>query len=203
MAILGIKLESVFNRLGHPPYWRRLRRDCSIRTLERFDDRIEGFFDETLTAIYTDETPARSNDPLPLTAEIPIARGTDGLVSAFSKVFTDEDLAIQTQFHIAESYFELFKSHLELARKNEAAADLKAGRKVLSELAEDYPDPRYKPRIEYLLGNFSQEMEQWDAAIASYKTIVRDFPEHTLAATARCDERLSPSPLPAAFPART
>ena len=46
LAILGIKLESVFNRVGHPPYWRRLRRDWLIRTLERFDDRIEGFFDE-------------------------------------------------------------------------------------------------------------------------------------------------------------
>ena len=46
LAILRIKLDSVFNRLGYPPYWRRLRRNWSIRAVERFDDRIEGFFDE-------------------------------------------------------------------------------------------------------------------------------------------------------------
>ncbi len=149
------------------------------------DKRIEGFFDEELTATYVDETPAGSTSALPKAASAPIARGTDGLLAAFSKVFNDDELAIQTQFHIAESYFELFKSHLELKRDKEAAADLKAGRKVLRELAEDYPDPRYTPRIEYLLGNFSQEMEEWDQAIGSYRTIVRDFPEHTLAADAQ------------------
>ena len=31
----------------------------------------------------------------------------------------DEDLAIQTQFHIAESYFELFKGHRKLKHDEE------------------------------------------------------------------------------------
>ncbi len=147
--------------------------------------RIESFFDETLRVLYTDETPASSSVPLALSDEILIASGTDGIVAAFSKVFANEQLAIQTQFHIAESYFELFKSHRSLGRESEADEDLKAGRKVLSELAEDYPNPDYTPRIDYLLGNFSQEMKQWGAAIESYKAIVRDFPEHTLAADAQ------------------
>ena len=46
MAVLRIKLETIFNRLRHPPYWRPAERTWSITTLERFDDRIEGFFDE-------------------------------------------------------------------------------------------------------------------------------------------------------------
>ena len=46
LAVLRIKLGTVFNRLGHPPYWRRVKPTWSITTRERFDDRIEGFFDE-------------------------------------------------------------------------------------------------------------------------------------------------------------
>ena len=147
--------------------------------------KIEGFFGDTLTAGYLDQNPASQDSQLVLKHEIPIAEGTDGIVAAFSKIFGDEDLAIQTQFHIAESYFELFKSHLALEREEEATADLNAGRKVLQELAEDYPDPKYAPRVAYLLGQFSQELEEWPEAITAYKTIVRDYPEHTLAADAQ------------------
>jgi len=46
LAVLRIELEKAFHRLGHPPYRDRARCDGSIATLERFDDRIEGFFDE-------------------------------------------------------------------------------------------------------------------------------------------------------------
>ena len=46
LAVLRIELETVFNRLGHPPYWRPAKPAWSITTLERFDDRIDGFFDE-------------------------------------------------------------------------------------------------------------------------------------------------------------
>jgi len=147
--------------------------------------KIEGFFGDTLTAGYLDQNPASQESQLVLKQEIPIAEGTDGIVAAFSKIFGDEDLAIQTQFHIAESYFELFKSHLALEREKEATADLTAGRKVLQELSEDYPDPRYAPRIAYLLGQFSQELKEWPEAIEAYKTIVRDYPEHTLASDAQ------------------
>ncbi len=53
--------------------------------------------------------------------EVPVVIGTDGLVAAFSKTFGDEKLAVETQFHIAESYFELFKSHKKLGRERRAA----------------------------------------------------------------------------------
>ena len=151
----------------------------------RENGRIEGFFGDGLSATYLDQRPASQDSQLVLRDERSIAEGTDGAVAAFSKIFGDEELAIQTQFHIAESYFELFKSHRTLERDAEAAADLQAGRKVLRELSEDFPDPKYAPRVAYLLGQFSQELEEWPDAIGSYKTIVRDFPEHTLAADAQ------------------
>ena len=149
------------------------------------DPFIESHFGDKLTVKYTDPTASTESGTLVLTREVPVVIGTDGLVAAFSKVFSDEKIAVETQFHIAESYFELFKSHRKLARKDEERMDLEAGRRVLREVMEDYPDPKYAPRISYLLGQFAQELEQWDEAIQSYQMIVRQFPDHSLAADAQ------------------
>jgi TolA-binding protein len=120
-----------------------------------------------------------------VTAESAVSIGADGIVSSFSKVFADEELAVRTQFHVAESYFELFKSHRNLKREEEATRDLENGRRSLKQLVEDYPDPKYAPRVNYLMGQFSQELEQWSEAIEAYENIVRNFPEHPLAADAQ------------------
>ena len=142
---------------------------------------VECFFGDNLTIGYLDNViQTADGDPI-ITRALPVAVGTDGVMSAFSKVYKDEDLAVQTQFHIAESYFELFKSHLKLEREEESQTDLTAGRRILRELQEDYPNPKYAPRVAYLLGQFAQEMKEWDEAIASYKSIVRGHPEHALA----------------------
>ena len=106
-------------------------------------------------------------------------------MTAFSKTFNDETLAVETKFHIAESYFELFKSHKTLGRSEEEKADLEAGRRILREVMEDYPNPKYAPRVAYLLGQFAQELEQWDEAIDSYEMIIRRYPDHTLAPDAQ------------------
>jgi TolA-binding protein len=79
----------------------------------------------------------------------------------------------------------LFKSHKKLGRQDEQRSDLEAGRRVLREVMEDYPNPKYVPRISYLLGQFSQELQQWNEAIESYQLIVRQFPDHALAPDAQ------------------
>lgn len=150
-----------------------------------FAGEIECFFGDTLTCGYLDNVP-RTDDGLTIVQlQIPVAIGTDGRMSAFSKVFKDDDLAIQTRFHIAESHFELFKGHRKLKQEAEAAAALEAGRRVLRELRQDYPDPKHAPRVSYLLGQFAQEMKDWNEAIAAYGTIVRNHPEHNLAPDAQ------------------
>ncbi len=146
---------------------------------------IDAFFGDTLTVKYVDQAASTSSGTLELTVNIPIVVGTDGLVKAFSKVFGDETLAVETRFTIAESYFELFKSHRKLGREEEMRADLEAGRRVLREVVEDYPDPKYIPRIQYLYGQFAQELRQWDEAITAYSTIIKQHPEHALAPDAQ------------------
>ena len=146
-----------------------------------FDGRIECFFGDEITIGYLDNVSQTADGEALIERMIPVAVGTNGVMAAFSKVYKNEDLAIQTQFHIAESHFELFKSHRRLKHDKEAAADLASGRRVLRELQDDYPNPKYAPRVSYLLGQFAQEMKAWDEAIASYGSIVRNHPDHNLA----------------------
>jgi TolA-binding protein len=146
---------------------------------------VECYFGDTLTVTYIDPAASSDSGTLTLTTTLPVVIGTDGLVAAFSKTFNDEKLAVETKFHIAESYFELFKSHRALERKEEETIDLAAGRRILREVIEDYPDPKYQPRILYLLGQFAQELGEAQEAIESYEQIVRQFPDHTLAADAQ------------------
>lgn len=149
------------------------------------DPFIEGFFGGTLTVGYLDDRSASQKEQRVVKYDVSLAGGSDGQLAAFSKIFGDEEMASQTRFTIAESYFELFKSHLKLERKEEAKADLAAGRKILQELAEDFPGPKYAARVAYLSGQFAQEMKDWKAAITEYGIIVRDYPSHPLAADAQ------------------
>ena len=50
---------------------------------------------------------------------------------------------------------------------------------------EDYPNPKYVPRIQYLLGQFAQELGQWDEALTAYEEIVNHYPDHLLAPDAQ------------------
>ena len=149
------------------------------------DPFLECYFGDTIRASYTDPAASTEEGTATLERQIPVVIGTDGLVAAFSKTFNDENLAVETKFTIAESYFELFKSHKELGRDTDQQADLEAGRRVLREVMEDYPDPKYVPRIAYLLGQFAQELEDWDEAVSAYQLIIDQFPEHSLAPDAQ------------------
>ena len=149
------------------------------------DAFVESYFGDNVTVRYVDPSASTETGTLELATTLPVVVGTDGLVAAFSKTFNDENLAVETKFRIAESYFELFKSHKELQRDEEKKIDLEAGRRVLREVMEDYPDPKYAPRIAYLLGQFAQELEQWNEAIRSYDLILRQYADHTLAPDAQ------------------
>jgi TolA-binding protein len=146
---------------------------------------IETWFGDMLEITYHDELASTPSGTLDSTVTVQVVIGTDGKLSAFSKTFADEALAVETQFHIAESHFELFKSHKALERESEAKADLEAGRRVLRTVMDDYPNPKYVPRVSYLLGQFSQELKQWAEAIESYQLIIKQYPDHALAPDAQ------------------
>ncbi len=163
----------------------KARENPTPSNFSEIDKEIECFFGDKITAEYSDESAQQVDTPNDQIIELPVAIGTDGIVSAFSKIFGNQQLAVQTQFHIAESYFELFKNNLKLEREEESQKALRAGRRILKEIMVDYPDPKYLPRIAYLSGQFSQELQDWNAAANSYALIVRQYPNHTLAADAQ------------------
>lgn len=146
---------------------------------------IECYFGDTLEIVYTDDRASSVEGKLESVVTVAVVIGTDGKVQAFSKAFADETLAVETMFHIAESHFELFKSHKGLGRDAEAKTDLESGRRVLREVIEDYPNPKYAPRVTYLLGQFAQELKQHGEAVQAYQTIVKQYPDHPLAPDAQ------------------
>ena len=146
---------------------------------------LECFFGDAIETLYIDERASSTDGKFESTVNVAVIIGTDGKVQAFSKAFANERLAVETQFTIAESHFKLFQSHQSLGRDAEAKADLESGRRVLREVIEDYPNPKYVPRISYLLGQFAQELKQYPEAIQAYQTIVKQFPDHELAADAQ------------------
>lgn len=147
---------------------------------------LECYFGDTIEVSYADERAASTADgKLVSSATVAVVIGTDGKLQAFSKVFSEEQLAVETQFHIAESHFELFKSHKALGREADAKAALESGRRVLREVMEDYPNPKYTPRVSYLLGQFAQELKQYGEAVAAYQVIVKQYPDHILAPDAQ------------------
>ncbi|MFZ9936936.1 MAG: tetratricopeptide repeat protein [Luteolibacter sp.] len=145
------------------------------------DAGVECFFGDTLRVGYLDNVMQKPDGTPLIELSLPVAMGADGTALAFSKNFRNEELAIQTRFHIAECHFELFKSHRALERNEEAAVELQAGRRTLRELSEDFPDPKHQPGIHYLLGQFAQEQEDWNEAITSYQIVFRNHPRHPLA----------------------
>jgi TolA-binding protein len=154
--------------------------------LKQDTPEVEVYFGDTVTIEYADERAASTPDgKLTSTATVAVVIGTDGKLQAFSKVFTDEQLAVETQFHVAESHFELFKSHKALGREGDAKSALESGRRVLREVMEDYPNPKYTPRVSYLLGQFAQELKQYGEAVAAYQIIVKQYPDHPLAPDAQ------------------
>jgi TolA-binding protein len=172
----GVFTGSVLLKASEKPTTGNLRPDAA---------EIECYFGDTIEAVYVDERAASGEGKLESLVTVSVVIGTDGKLQAFSKTFADEALAVDTQFKMAESHFELFKSHKTLNREEEAKADLEAGKRILREVMEDYPNPKYTPRVSFLLGQFAQELKQHGEAVQAYQTIVKLYPDDPLAPKAQ------------------
>lgn len=137
------------------------------------NDTLEVNFGDALTLTYADEANATSQTPIERTLKVDIALGADAQMIAFTKQFGSEELAVETQFKLAECYFELFKSHNALKAQAEARQALEAGRAVLAQVRENHRGSNYEARVLYLLGGFHQELKEYDEALEAFSTVVR------------------------------
>ena len=145
------------------------------------DDKMEAWFGDALTLTYTSKT-----DPnIKIEKTISVVKGTDGNLLVFEKKYATEKVAIESQFRMAEAYFELFKNYRALKQLPAATNALNEGMQLLKELSNDYPSKQYEARTDYLLGQFAQELKKFDEAISYYKRIVANHSDHPLAPEAQ------------------
>jgi TolA-binding protein len=84
-------------------------------------------------------------------------KGADGRILPFTKRFKEPELAVQTQFTIAEAYFELAKKQRDLKQEELARREIAQGKKLLEEAIRDYPETEERAHADYLLANLAME----------------------------------------------
>ncbi|GMV81751.1 MAG: hypothetical protein AMXMBFR7_29350 [Planctomycetota bacterium] len=109
-------------------------------------------YGDTVTVTYV---PGPGQEPVQRTLDI--YKGADGSVIPFTKRFKDPEIAVKTQFTIAEAYFEQAKKHRAINERDLAQEEIAAGKKILEEALRDHPDTQAKVQADYLLANLALE----------------------------------------------
>jgi TolA-binding protein len=131
-------------------------------------------------------------DGTAISAKVEIYKGSDAVVQPFSKRFKEPEMAVKTQFAIAEAYFEQAKRHRKLGRQDLAKDEINIGKKVLEEAIRDFPEFDFRDHAEYLLANLAMEFandepdetakeKHYLDAIGKFSRIVLDYPESEFA----------------------
>lgn len=120
-------------------------------------------YGDTVRAVY-----APTNHQSSLERPMQVFKGATGLVLPFTKRFKDPDIAVQTQFTVAEACFELAKKHRELAQEDQARREIAQGKKLLEEAIRDYPNTETRAQADYLLADLALEFAN-DATDAEVK----------------------------------
>jgi len=169
------------------------------------DDKAAGAEPGTVAAVYGDSLTARYVQPKTkqsAEAALAVYKGADGKVVPFTKRFKDPAIAVETQFMVAEAYFELAKRHRQLGQGDLAREEIAQGRKLLEEAIRDYPNTTARAQAEYLLADLSLEFgndandvdvkkKHYMDAIARYSDIVATYPDSEYAPKAQFRKALS------------
>ncbi len=115
-------------------------------------DVLEVVYGDIVNATYRRDETVKG-----ITRSVEIFKGSDGEVIPFTKRFKDSTIAVQTQFYIAESYFEQAKRHRQLGQPELAAEEIGTGKKLLEDAIRDYPDSSARAQADYLLANLALE----------------------------------------------
>lgn len=138
----------------------------------------------------------------PIRRTVRVYQGSDGELTAFTKRYRDPETAVQTQFAVAEAYFEMSKKRRELGEEALARQGIAQGKQVLEETLKDFPDTRLKAQADYLLANLALELSDLDAdpgrkkrgyleAITRFSALVAAFPESPYAPKAQYKKALT------------
>ena len=138
---------------------------------------------EVVTASYT-----RPGSGAALVRSVQVHKGADGSVASFTKRFKDPEIAVQTQFTVAEAYFEMAKTHRELGQDVLARREIAHGRKLLNEAIHDFPNTEARAHADYLLAELSLEFgnealnedekkRHYAEAVVRFTEVVANYPD--------------------------
>ncbi len=123
-------------------------------------------------------------------------KGADGFAVPFTKRFADPEIAVRTQFTIAEALFELAKKHRSLEQESLSRREIAQGRKLLEEAVKDYPNTETRTQADYLLADLDLEFandvkdenlrkRKYLESINHFKDIILTYPDSPYAPKAQ------------------
>lgn len=159
-----------------------------------YDVRKEGFpvvYGDVIGAIYTDANKVKTDPSL-----IRICKGADGSIEPFSKKYDDPDMAMRTQFTLAESYLEVAKNHRALGEEEAAGREYERAKQMLASAMDQFRDPETRAHAEYLLGTLTLEEadttaeaelkeDRYRAALSRFLNVTGSYPDTVHASKAQ------------------
>lgn len=175
-----------------------------------YDASRKGFpviYGDTVRIRYKD-----SGDKMVPFREISIAEGADGFVEPFTKKYGNSEIAMMTQFAMAESYLELAKRHRKMAkdakkdRRNSDAEKFKSVAEIEYKRAKDllelaintFREQEAVAHATYLLGNLlfeeadaisrkekEKREERFQAALSRYVKVTSSYAKTSFASKAQ------------------
>lgn len=171
-GVFKAPLPLTYARRGElPDDYNALREGCPV------------VYGDVVGSIYVDSSKQRT----PMHA-IRIRRGADGSITPFSKQYEDEEMAMQTQFALAEAYLEMAKNHRGRGAEEEASRKYDQARRLLASVIDQFRDPDTRSHAEYLLGDLTQEEadateagelqeQRYRAALARFLSVTGTYPD--------------------------
>lgn len=146
----------------------------------------EGFpvvYGDVMGARYTDAR-GRATETL----RVDIQKGADGTVEPFSKKYDDPEIAMRTQFALAESTLEVAKHFRAQGKTAEADREYAVAKQMLAATMDQFRDPETRAQAEYLLATLTLEEaeagkerepreERYRAALSRFMSVVAGYPE--------------------------
>ncbi len=161
---------------------------------EQLDVAAEGFpitYGDTVAARYTDRNGI--NSPV---YQVNVSKGADGMIAPFSKQYEDEEVAMRTQFSLAEAYLEMAKRHRLLGELEKAELEYASAKLLLSKAMDQFTEPNTRAHAEFLLGMLTMEEAdtatdddiketRFRAALSRFMNVTGSYPESLHASRAQ------------------
>lgn len=127
---------------------------------------------------------------------VTIGKGSDGTIAPFSKQYKDSEVAMKTQFAMAESYLELARRHRQTGETKQADREFTRAKQLLEYAVSQFTDAETRAHAEYLLGGLTQEdaegttnpelqRKRYQAALARFMTITGSYADTEFASKAQ------------------